>query len=42
MATGDNKISASAVAKECGIMTSDHEDAVLEGPTFFERIGGSV
>lgn len=41
MVTGDNKVTAVAIAKECGILTSaDHEDCVLEGPEFYARVGG--
>jgi Ca2+ transporting ATPase len=43
MVTGDNKITAIAIAKECGIINNDISmdgDAVLEGPDFFERMGG--
>ena len=38
MVTGDNKITAMAIAKECGIITSSTEldnDIILEGPDFF-------
>jgi P-type Ca2+ transporter type 2B len=44
MVTGDNKITAMAIAKECGILTDDQTklspDCVMEGPEFFERMGG--
>ena len=43
MVTGDNKITAMAIAKECNILTSDthiDDDSVLEGPEFYERMGG--
>jgi len=40
MVTGDNKVTALAIAQECGIITGDHPDAVLEGPVFYDRVGG--
>lgn len=43
MVTGDNKLTAHAIAKECGILTSETEDlpdSVLEGPEFSMRCGG--
>lgn len=40
MVTGDNKITALAIAKQCRIIGTDHPDAVLEGPVFYERVGG--
>lgn len=40
MVTGDNKVTALAIAKQCGIISRDHKDAVLEGPEFYERVGG--
>lgn len=42
MVTGDNKVTALAIAKECGIISRDHEDAVLEGIDFYKRVGGLV
>ena len=42
MVTGDNKITALAIAKECGIITHDDENAVMEGTEFYERVGGLV
>jgi len=35
MVTGDNITTATAIAKECGIVTSD-EDKIIEGPVFRE------
>ena len=39
MVTGDNKITAIAIAKECGIISSAHsddgEEIVMEGPEFY-------
>jgi magnesium-transporting ATPase (P-type) len=43
MVTGDNKITAMAIAKECNIITAESlidNDSVLEGPEFYERMGG--
>jgi P-type Ca2+ transporter type 2B len=41
MITGDNKLTATAIAGECKIIQRDHhEDAVMEGPEFYERVGG--
>lgn len=43
MVTGDNKITAMAIAKECGIISTTHgldEDSVMEGPEFYKRVGG--
>lgn len=41
MITGDSKITAVTIAKQCGILTSsDHEDTVLSGPEFYEKVGG--
>ena len=43
MVTGDNKITARAIAKECHIVDSQDElSMVLEGPDFMTRIGGVV
>ena len=42
MVTGDNKVTALAIAKECKLIAHDHEDAVLEGPEFYERVGGLI
>lgn len=43
MVTGDNKITAMAIAKECNIINANtgvDNDSVLEGPEFYERMGG--
>jgi Ca2+ transporting ATPase len=40
MVTGDNKITALAIAKECGIIDEVKEECVLTGPEFYERVGG--
>ena len=45
MVTGDNKITARAIAKECNIISPDEPDdldngRVMEGPEFYKLIGG--
>ena len=43
MITGDNKITAIAIAKECGIIYDGEEDeqcVCMEGPEFFDFVGG--
>lgn len=45
MVTGDNKITAIAIAKDCNIISEDfgiHEDSVMEGPEFYKRVGGLI
>ena len=45
MVTGDNKITAMAIAKECKIIDEKFgitSDSVMEGPEFFERMGGLI
>jgi Ca2+ transporting ATPase len=45
MVTGDNLITAKAIAKECGILSeelSNLPDTVMEGPAFYERMGGII
>jgi Ca2+ transporting ATPase len=45
MVTGDNKITAMAIAKECNIIDEKFgitSDSVLEGPEFYERLGGLI
>jgi len=47
MVTGDNKVTAMAIARECKILddrvTDDNQmDYVMEGPEFYERMGGLV
>lgn len=45
MVTGDNKITAIAIAKECGILYDGEEDeqcVCMEGPEFNEFVGGLV
>ena len=40
MVTGDNKVTALAIAKQCHIIGTDHPDAIMEGPEFYDRVGG--
>jgi Ca2+ transporting ATPase len=45
MVTGDNKITAIAIAKECGIIKEGEEDegqVCMEGPEFCDYVGGLV
>ena len=45
MVTGDNKITAMAIAKECNIInpnSNPDNDSVLEGPEFYQRLGGLI
>lgn len=43
MVTGDNKSTARAIAKECGIIEiGDTNSLVMEGPDFINAIGGVV
>ena len=43
MVTGDNKTTAKAIARECGILDpNDHNSLVLTGPEFMGIIGGLV
>ena len=45
MVTGDNKITAMAIAKECKIIDEKFgitSDSVMEGPEFYERMGGLI
>jgi Ca2+ transporting ATPase len=46
MVTGDNKTTAIAIAKECGIITKDGEEneqcVCMEGPEFDEYVGSLV
>jgi magnesium-transporting ATPase (P-type) len=45
MITGDNKITAIAIAKECGIIYDGEEDeqcVVMEGPEFNQYVGGLI
>ena len=42
MVTGDNKITAKAISKECNIYEPGIPDdqQVMEGPAFYELVGG--
>ena len=42
MVTGDNKVTAKAIAIGCGIFNEDAGDIVMEGPDFYKRVGGVV
>lgn len=45
MVTGDNLITAKAIARECGILSDDliqGPDCIMEGPEFYRRMGGLV
>jgi len=44
MVTGDNKITARAIAKNVGIITEKNENTalVMEGPEFLRLIGGVI
>lgn len=45
MVTGDNLVTAKAIAKECKILEDageTNEDCVLEGPDFYRRMGGLI
>jgi len=42
MVTGDNMVTAKAIAKLCGIYDEDNGDTAMEGPAFWNKIGGVV
>lgn len=43
MVTGDNKLTATAIAKECNIVEAgDNLSIVMEGMDFIEKIGGVI
>jgi Ca2+ transporting ATPase len=43
MVTGDNKLTARAIARECNIIVSGDQDSlVMEGPEFNQLIGGVI
>ena len=42
MVTGDNKVTARAIAINCGITNNDPDRIVMEGAEFMERVGGVI
>lgn len=43
MVTGDNKVTARAIAEEIGLIDKDHKNLlVMEGPEFMREIGGVI
>jgi Ca2+ transporting ATPase len=42
MITGDNMVTARAIAREVGIIQEGEESLVMEGPDFMKQIGGVV
>ena len=43
MVTGDFKITAEAIAKDCGIIKpGDENRIVMEGEEFMEKVGGLI
>lgn len=44
MVTGDNKITAKAIAQNIGLINSKNEATalIMEGPDFMKRIGGII
>lgn len=42
MVTGDNQVTARAIALECGILTEGSDQLVMLGEDFMKRIGGIV
>lgn len=45
MVTGDNKVTAMAIAKECGILGEGEEtdaNVCMEGPEFYNFVGGLI
>lgn len=42
MVTGDNIVTARAIAREVGIIRADSESIVMEGAEFISRVGGVV
>ena len=42
MVTGDNIVTAKAIAKDIGILTEDSDSIAMEGPEFVKLVGGIV
>ena len=45
MITGDNIVTAQAIAEKCGIITKDEigdPDVCMGGPEFYEMMGGLI
>jgi len=42
MVTGDNTITARAIAEECHILEGDGPERVMEGDKFYNAVGGMV
>jgi len=42
MVTGDNLVTALAIAKECKIVAGEHEYSAMEGPDFYKKVGGLI
>jgi Ca2+ transporting ATPase len=42
MVTGDNIITARAIAKDVGILTGDKDELVMEGAEFNRLVGGVI
>jgi Ca2+ transporting ATPase len=42
MVTGDNMITARAIAKNCNILEGDSPNRVMEGVAFLDKIGGVI
>jgi len=42
MVTGDNVITAKAIARNCGILEGDGNERIMEGVFFAEQIGGMI
>lgn len=44
MVTGDNKLTAIAIARECGILGEEMitDGCIMEGPEFYEKLGGLI
>lgn len=42
MVTGDNKVTAKAIANECNLIAEDHEYAIMEGKEFNQACGGLI